>query len=176
VADRLLAIFPGLEKDGYREKSRATWDYNCIAWAASRADQWWEPDPRLYGYWPPGVARQYTLQAYRDAYVTLGYEPCNTGDFEIAFEKIVFFADAAGVPTHAARQLESGKWTSKLGPDVDIEHATPDALNGPDYGGPVLFMWRPRPLWRWPIVVLKRTGALLRDRLQRCLRGRRIAP
>ena len=29
---------------------------------------------------------------------------------------------------HAARQLVSGKWTSKLGPDEDIEHESPDSI------------------------------------------------
>lgn len=166
MAHRLIAIFPDLARDGYRETSPATWDYNCIAWAASRTDQWWEPDPDLYWYWPPGVARQYTLQAYGDTDAALGYEPCNTGDFEIAFEKIVLFIDASGIPTHAARQLENGKWTSKLGGDVDIEHATPDALNGQYYGAPVLSMRRPRPVWRRPIAALKRAWAVLCARLR----------
>ncbi len=156
MADWLIATFPGLAREGYRKKSPATWNYNCIAWAASRTDRWWEPDTLYVGYWPPGVARQYTLQAYTEAYATLGYEPCHTGDLTIAFEKVVLFADAAGTPTHAARQLDNGRWTSKLGPDVDIEHATPDALNGAEYGTPVLFMQRPRPLWRWPLALIKR--------------------
>ena len=170
MSDRLIAIFPGLAKDGYRETSPATWRYNCIAWAASRTDQWWEPDANLYWYWPPGVARQYTFQAHADAYATLGYRPCSTGDFEIAFEKIVLFTDAAGIPTHAARQRENGKWTSKLGGDVDVEHATPEALAGQYYGNPALFMSRPRPLWRWPIAILMRAFVLVRARLRRILR------
>ena len=50
-----------------------------------------------------------------------------------------------------ARQLESGRWTSKLGSDCDIEHEL-EALEGfddsPDayrYGRVVGFMSRPRP-------------------------------
>jgi len=92
-----------------------------------------------------------------DTYTTLGYERCNTGYFNKAFGNIVIFADAAGVPTHAARQLKSGKWTSTWEPNVDIEHGTPDALNGPDYGARALVMRRPRPLWRWPIAAFTRT-------------------
>jgi hypothetical protein len=46
------------------------------------------------------------------------------------------------VPKHAARQLPSGRWTSKLGPMEDIEHALHD-LTGMAYGSVVLVMKRP---------------------------------
>ena len=134
--------FPRLNPDNHHISSPASIDYNCIAWAASVDDQRWEPPP--HGFWPPGVPSAYTLAAYSTAYATLGYQRCSDGTFEAKFEKIVLFADANGVPTHAARQLDSGRWTSKLGSHVDIEHATPEALNGPDYGAPAIFMRRPR--------------------------------
>lgn len=44
---------------------------------------------------------------------------------------------------HAARQLSSGAWTSKLGKDVDIEHDTPDDVAGGLYGEVVQLMRRP---------------------------------
>jgi hypothetical protein len=47
-----------------------------------------------------------------------------------------------GKPTHAARQLPTGKWTSKLGSDIDIEHDYPEVLNGQDYGIASIFMKR----------------------------------
>lgn len=158
----LLAAFPGLAADGYRETSPPTYDYNCIAWAACRNDQWWEPDPDFLLFWPDGIGRQYTLAAYIAAYQTVGFEVCTSGTFEFSVERIVIFVDATGVPTHAARQLESGKWTSKLGSEVDIEHATPDALTGAFYGQLACFMRRPRPWWRWPFVLLKRALATFR--------------
>ena len=34
------------------------------------------------------------------------------------------------VPTHAARQLANGWWTSKLGPSFDIEHIDLNAIAG----------------------------------------------
>ncbi len=52
------------------------------------------------------------------------------------------FADALGLPTHAARQLASGRWTSKLGKAEDIEHDLHD-LEGDLYGIVVLLMKRP---------------------------------
>lgn len=48
------------------------------------------------------------------------------------------------VPTHAAVQLETDMWTSKMGDFEDIWHDTVGAVNGPLYGEPVLYMERPR--------------------------------
>jgi hypothetical protein len=161
----LYQRFPGLAQDGYRETSQATWDYNCIAWAAADDAKWWEPQP--HGFWPLGVPPAYTLAAYAAAYATLGYQRCNDGTFEFWLEKVVIFADASGVPTHAARQLDNGRWTSKQGRDIDIEHATPEALNGPDYGSPAVFMRRPRSSWRQPVILFKRLSTLLRNALMK---------
>ena len=50
-------------------------------------------------------------------------------------QKIALFgklnpADGSTIPTHAALQLESGEWTSKMGPLEDINHTTADAVRG----------------------------------------------
>lgn len=49
-------------------------------------------------------------------------------------------------PRHAARQLPNGRWTSKLGDHVDIEHAALDAVGGDFYGEPAVFMRKPTKL------------------------------
>jgi len=99
------------------------------------------------GYWPAGAPREVTLEAFISAYGTLGYEACNDGKLEPEFQKIVIYA-RSGRPTHAARQLSNGTWTSKLGPWVDIEHDDPDeVLRFPKcsiYGEPVQFLKRPK--------------------------------
>lgn len=159
MTDPLAETFPGLAAGGYRITSPESDSYNCLAWVASRNDRWWWPHPDAF--WPEGAPLATTLAAFEAAYRMLGYTPCPGANFELRFEKIAIFADAMGTPTHAARQLDSGKWTSKLGRSVDIEHASPDALNGPSYGSPALFMDRRRPLWRWPMAVLKRALAML---------------
>jgi hypothetical protein len=84
-----------------------------------------------------------TVEAFRDAFVALGYEVCNDDTLEGGYEKVALFA-LAGRPTHAARQLSTGRWTSKLGPMEDIEHALPD-LTGTLYGSVVLILKRPVP-------------------------------
>ena len=58
---------------------------------------------------------------------------------------MAIFVDAVGVPTHAARQLASGLWTSKLGHSEDIEHDL-RALEGDTYGMVALLLKRPTSL------------------------------
>jgi hypothetical protein len=54
------------------------------------------------------------------------------------------FADADGTPSHAARQLRDGTWTSKLGMSEDIQHALED-LTGEVYGSVVHILKRVLP-------------------------------
>ena len=82
------------------------------------------------------------------AYETLGYKLCAKSDrLEDGIEKIALFGmrDSNGVePTHAARQLESGEWTSKLGDYEDIVHPSLEDVRGPIYGEWICCMSRPR--------------------------------
>lgn len=137
------ADFPFLTPDNHKVIRPADPRYNCIAWAAGDDRRWWQPTGRLY--WPPGVPRELTLDAYREAFAAAGYEDCDDGELEDACEKIVLYRDTArNVPTHAARQLPNGEWTSKMGQSVAITHSSPQDLVGPVYGHPVQYMRRKR--------------------------------
>jgi hypothetical protein len=85
-----------------------------------------------------------TLECFVEAFRTLGYEPCDDEVLEANIEKIAIYADKAGAPTHAARQLSSGAWVSKLGTLEDIEHRTLRAIEGDAYGTVVQIMRRVR--------------------------------
>ncbi|WP_293105967.1 hypothetical protein [Moorena sp. SIOASIH] len=63
----------------------------------------------------------------------LGYVICETPDLEENYQKIAIYM-LNDQPTHVARQLLNGKWTSKLGQDEDIEHDTLEGLTGERYG------------------------------------------
>jgi hypothetical protein len=82
------------------------------------------------------------VEAFRAAFATLGYIVCSAETSEPGFEKVALFADASSRPTHAARQLANGSWTTKLGKAEDIEHELRD-LEGDLYGEVVLVMKRP---------------------------------
>ena len=58
------------------------------------------------------------------------HENCESGDLEVGFEKVAIYAQADGAPTHAARQLPDGTWTSKLGQEVDIGHTDLQGVSG----------------------------------------------
>src|SRR5260370_20433968 len=90
-------------------------------------------DPTPRPHWPAGVAREVTISAFLTAFLTLGYTVCADESIEPGFEKLAIFADSAGIPTHAARQLSTGRWTSKLGQVEDMEHDL-RALEGHLYG------------------------------------------
>jgi len=136
-------VFPGLSGQQYAVTSPRDDRYNCIAWAAGDTGRWWWPDADEEDTWPAGVARVETVEAFRDAFATLGYAACDGEELEAGHEKVAVFA-LTGAPKHAARQLSSGRWTSKLGPMEDIEHALHD-LTGMVYGSVVLIMKRPFP-------------------------------
>lgn len=126
---------------GYRITSPQDRIYNCVAWAAGDTQRWWWPLPP-YAYWPPHAALAETLQAFVEAFSTLGYEVCDNRHYEDGFEKIALYVNADGMPKHAARQVGDRKWTSKLGKSFDVEH-TLDGLEGAKYGTVALVLRRP---------------------------------
>lgn len=143
MSERLLAAFPRLCTTPFRVTSPADPAYNCIAWAAGSAGDWWWPlDDSGKTYWPEQAPRARTLDAFRAAFISLGYASCPEESPEPGFEKVAIFADAAGGPTHAARQVPTGRWTSKLGQAEDIEHDL-HALEGDVYGTVALLLKRP---------------------------------
>jgi len=141
----LEVVFPGLVGSGYQVTSPRDSDYNCIAWVAGDTHTWWWPG-RDVGreYWPAGVPRERTRDAFVAAFASLGYTVCEGEDPESGYEKIALFADGDARPTHAARQLSGGRWSSKLGKAEDIEHALRD-LEGALYGSVVVLLKRPVP-------------------------------
>jgi len=89
------------------------------------------------------------VEAFKQAYSTIDYTECSDGTFEQGIEKIAIYAvretDGGLTPTHAARQLPNGRWTSKLGNCEDIEHTDPEAVNCPTYGNVVVYLKRAVP-------------------------------
>ncbi len=145
MVDLIEALFPRLPGSGYRVTSAPDDACNCIAWATGVTNAWWWPGDPDRTHWPANVVRERTLAAFRQLFTTLGYEECASYELEAGFEKVALFVNPLGKPTHAARQLRSGRWTSKLGAAEDIEHGLRD-LEGDVYGVVVLVMRRALPL------------------------------
>ena len=141
MSSEIEKYFPNLKDSGYKITSPSTIEYNCIAWAAGDTDAWWWPDQMYTAYWPPNVPRVVSIASFIKAYETLGYKTCNTAEYEVGYEKVIIYTDYGGKPTHAARQLDSGLWTSKLGNAQDIQHAL-NGLSDTLYGSIAVIMKR----------------------------------
>ena len=138
---------PNLSDANCEIASPPTRTYNCLAWAAGENFRNWWPDPFGVGYWPQDVPREVTTEAFLRAYKTRGFTLCFDGALETDIEKIALYgtgAPGAETPTHAALQLESGEWTSKLGSFEDVKHAVPADVDGPVYGHVICYLSRPR--------------------------------
>ena len=131
--------FPYLKAKGWRQTSKATAVYNCIAYAAGDESALWWPES-LDAYWPEGATGEETVAAVAAAFGTLGYYPCDDGTFEDGYEKVAIYA-LRSEATHAAKQV-GREWRSKLGPDEDIAH-TLEGLEGPCYGKVAAYLKRP---------------------------------
>ncbi len=140
---RLEALFPGPRSEGYSITSPDVETYNCIAWALGDASRHWWPFPGGRYYWPEGLRDDETLDAFVALFASHRFEICEDGRRVSGVEKVALYIDANGAPTHAARQVPSGRWSSKIGVDLeDIEHATPEALEGELYGRVAVFLMR----------------------------------
>jgi len=132
----LRKLFPNLNDDNYQITSPKTIKYNCVAWAASDTQHWWQPG----SFWPLECTRDdHGIGTLVAAFNQLGFESCEDEKLEANFLKVALYGSGL-MYTHVARQLPDGRWTSKLGQLEDIVHDSPEVLEGSDYGVVVQFM------------------------------------
>ena len=144
----LINEFPGLRDDKHFEiTSPVDPSYNCIAWAYQIKGRWmWPPAgvPVLDSvtFWPDGNAST-DVDQFIEAFKNKGYEECEDPYFEDGYRKIaLYITPGTHSCTHAARQLSNGFWTSKLGESYDIQHSTPQGIEGRWYGVVYCYMKR----------------------------------
>jgi hypothetical protein len=131
---------PNLPKTHFRATSPHDPAYNCLAFAAHETHRWWHPSDFGGCYWPTGVQDD-TLESWIAAYEHLGYQRSESRTLVAGLEKVAIFVDGS-LPTHVARQLDTGYWTSKMGKSEDIEHAL-EGLEGGKYGHVAVVLERP---------------------------------
>jgi hypothetical protein len=139
--EEMLALFPQLDRNVLVISSPQTPKYNCIAFAAGETHRWWWPDQLRVCYWPRVAPRSEAIPAFQAAFESIGYRLSSGTNLEDDVEKIAFF-HMNGRPTHAARQLRNGLWTSKIGRSFDIVHDI-EGMEGQEYGAIALIMERP---------------------------------
>jgi hypothetical protein len=139
-------IFPLLVGTSYSEESAPTDVYNCIAFAFGDLNQWWWPR-RMYGcYWPPGFALNDQTSTLVAIFQVHGYVECGGPELERGYEKVVIYSRDNRFK-HAARQVRSGRWASKLGEEQDIEHEKVEHIVNADYGVMEKYLRRKRDDW-----------------------------
>lgn len=135
--------FPQFRASEHAVTSPHSVRYNCIAWAFGRDDVWAWPDALEQCYWPPLAPRAETIDAFVAAFGALGYQLCESEAIEASVDKVAIYT-LHGRPTHAARQLPCGRWTSKLGSREDIAHSL-NSIEGDTYGTIAVLLSRPQP-------------------------------
>jgi len=70
-----------------------------------------------------------------------GFKTCEPAEKDENLQKVALFA-SGGEVNPASRQLASGKWTSKLGSNVDLEHSL-HSLEGAVFGTVLHVLSRP---------------------------------
>jgi len=139
----ILEAFPKLKTSSlFAVTSPPDEQYNCIAWAAQDTARFWWPDRMQTAFWPAMAPRAETIEAFVAAFASLRYEECDSPELEADFQRVAIYA-IEDRPTHAARQLPNGRWTSKLGKAEDIQHL-PEDIEGSLYGRVVRILRRRR--------------------------------
>ena len=138
-AQMLIAAFPNLASEGFEIVGDPATEYNCIAYAAGYASDWWWPDG--INYWPPWATLTDRIESVIDVFAGLGYERCDDSLVEGGYQKVALY-EAQGVWTHASVQMPNGTWRSKMGQGPVIEHRSPESLDGGIYGNVHRFMRR----------------------------------
>ena len=82
------------------------------------------------------------MEALVQVFVGLGYAICDSDEKEPGYHKVALYA-FDGEWQHAARQLDDGLWTSKLGRFEDITHPSPEDVTGEVFGNVHCIMRRP---------------------------------
>jgi hypothetical protein len=120
--DHLESLLPGLRGSGCVVTSPEDIRCDGLAWAAEDEEHWWWPNED--SHWPEEAAREETIAAVVAAYGVLGFVSGEGLLVEQEYEDMVIYTSRDGTPTHVARQLQFGLWSSKRGLLQDVEHRT----------------------------------------------------
>ena len=140
---RLKKLFPSLASTRFRIVSLYNGRYNCYSWAIGNTSQRLSPQKRPGNLWHRLVNPFTDLDSFVRVFELLGgFELCKNAKFVVGYEKIAFYLGPDNRPRHAARQLDSKTWSSKIGGGCLIHHKGLSCLNGSEYGKAEVFMKR----------------------------------
>lgn len=92
-------------------------------------------------YWPIGMPTDDGIENFVQTFCKcLQYEACSSEDLEAGYLKVAIYS-IGDRTKHLARQLSDGRWTSKLGAELDLSHQL-SGLEGAEYGHVARFLKR----------------------------------
>ena len=147
----LRGVFPNSTGSRLDLTSEEDINYNCASWALEENHRWWEPyglilpAPSPPYHWPPELPQDNKAATYVRLFEMNGYELAADESLEQGYKKVALYIRDVNFQ-HAARQLSTTKWTSKIGKHEDIRHEL-RALerDGPyGYGTASIFMRKPK--------------------------------
>lgn len=116
--------------------------YNCIAWALGRWDRW---------VWPGPPGQPVSVEDFDALFAPHGYRRIGSLNYDpvAGHDKLVLYCRRNELgepePTHCARQLGDGSWSSKVGKLPLIRHLHPDDIDGGSYGEACAVYVREKP-------------------------------
>jgi hypothetical protein len=112
---------------------------------ALKADAWLEPG---MNQWPADIPEPHgeeDLEAFITLFERWGFVRCEDASLESGYLKIAIY-ETEGSFWHVAKQLPSGRWSSKLGRSFDVRHDKLEEL----YESPLLGRSTPNVFMRRP--------------------------
>ena len=136
TTELIIGWFPNLKQDeNFKITSPYNPCYNCISWALGKSNVWtWPNTPgERDGFmtWENALGYSEDVNTFIEYYETQGYSVCNAEEQEVGTIALYTIGNDC---KHVARKIANGLWTSKLGPYHDIQHSTPQSLEGDMYG------------------------------------------
>lgn len=134
--------FPRLKEDeNFKITSPYNPCYNCISWSLKESNIWtWPNTPEerdRFMTWDNNLRYDEEIETFIEYFKAQGYKICKANDLTDGAVALYSIGNSC---KHAARMLHNGLWTSKLGPWHDIQHSTPQSLEGDMYGKVYCYM------------------------------------
>lgn len=126
MKEMVVDHFPNMDINNVAIDDEDTPEYNCIGYAIGDTNKPWWPRGGEGGfyYWPETEkdAEKYSVSTFDHLLMTTGHGSITDSEKpEEGYVKLALFTEG-DKPTHLARQLADGEWSSKVGAGPLIRH------------------------------------------------------
>ena len=126
--------FPNLGLSDFEFTSLRDEDYNCVAWGLESKEDWIQFKDEEGNY-------DLRICTYLKYFEERGYSIITDLNVNETTSKVaIYFDNNTGDFKHVSRQLDNGRWTSKIGDWEDLSHSSIEVLLGKSYGNDFVLM------------------------------------